>query len=221
MSIRTTFTTNQHRATSITNELILDSTITELKFDTNLNGKILLSNVARSWLVNQSAGGYKLISLASGVDATDAVNMSQLTNGLALKLDKTQLMTYGAGDQQIDWASVNNDTLIPTIEAVKRYFSTTSVAIVGEELPGGAMDGVNMEYTLAQTPMTGSVVLYLNGIRLKYGLTHDYTVSGSTITMTYPPLSTDLFVATYTYSGAAGGATVISFSTVIDFGHVN
>jgi hypothetical protein len=145
MAVRTTFTTQQHRLGSITNNLIADSTISELKFDTNLNGKILLSNIARSWLVNQSAGGYKLINLATGVDSTDAVNLAQLNNALDLKLDRTQLLTNDVGPQQINWATAG-DGDIPSALAVKNYFTNSAVIIVSEEEPSGLINGSNVTY---------------------------------------------------------------------------
>lgn len=217
MAVRTTFTTQQHRLGSITNNLIADSTISELKFDTNLNGKILLSNIARSWLVNQSAGGYKLINLATGVDSTDAVNLAQLNNALDLKLDRTQLLTNDVGPQQINWATAG-DGDIPSALAVKNYLTSSSVVIVSEETPSGSINGTNMEFVLSHLPISGSVVLYMNGVRLRYGFDADYTISTQTITMVYPPEVGDQLVATYTYSSSGGESIIVSFTQVIDFG---
>ena len=49
------------------------------------------------------------------------------------------------------------------------------------ETPSGTIDGMNATFTLAATPVTGTVKLWLNGLLLKVS-TH-YTISGSTITM--------------------------------------
>lgn len=48
------------------------------------------------------------------------------------------------------------------------------------EIPTGAINGINAAFTLAYTPKTGSVHLFLNGVRQR--LTTDYTVAGNTIT---------------------------------------
>lgn len=49
------------------------------------------------------------------------------------------------------------------------------------ETPSGTINGSNPTFTLAATPVAGSVRLYRNGLRLK--ATVNFTISGSTITM--------------------------------------
>lgn len=217
MSVRATFTTNQHRLGSITNNLIADSTISELKFDTNLNGKILLSHIARAWQVNQTAGGYKLINLATGVDANDAINVAQFTNALALKLDKTQLLTHDVGTQQINWGTAGDNDIASAL-AVKHYLTNSSVIIVNEEEPAGTINGVNQSFQLSHLPISGSVILYLNGVRMRYGLDADYTVSGQTITTVYAPAIDDVLVASYTYTTSGNESIIVSFTQTVDFG---
>lgn len=68
---------------------------------------------------------------------------------------------------------------------------------VAEEVPSGTINGSNTSFTLASTPITSSVILYLNGIRLRSGAGNDYTISGSTITMLYAPATGDVLIATY------------------------
>jgi len=69
--------------------------------------------------------------------------------------------------------------------------------IVTEETPSGSVNGSNTSYTLAYTPTSGSLKLYLNGIRLKSGAGNDYTISTNTITMTTAPISGDVLIADY------------------------
>jgi hypothetical protein len=58
------------------------------------------------------------------------------------------------------------------------------------------MNGSNTAFTLANTPVSGSVRLYLNGQRLRAG-GNDYSISGSSITMVTAPVSTDYLEAEY------------------------
>lgn len=51
---------------------------------------------------------------------------------------------------------------------------------IDNEAPAGDIDGVNAVYTLANTPVVGSVKLYRNGMRDKESL--HYSISGATIT---------------------------------------
>lgn len=77
----------------------------------------------------------------------------------------------------------------------------TAEAAVGrfvhDETPTGAVNGVNTSYTLANAPTVGTLVLYEGGRRLL--LTTDFTLSGSTITMTYAPPSGSSVRADYRY----------------------
>mgnify|MGYP000732851422 CR=1 FL=1 len=60
---------------------------------------------------------------------------------------------------------------------------------ITRETPSGAVDGVNVTYTLANTPYTGSEEIFLNGILQDVGAGNDYTISGATITMLVAPLT--------------------------------
>jgi hypothetical protein len=66
------------------------------------------------------------------------------------------------------------------------------------ETPSGTINGSNATFTLANTPIpAASLLLYLNGLRLRLGV--DYTLSGSTITMIAIPQTGDNLVADYRY----------------------
>lgn len=70
-----------------------------------------------------------------------------------------------------------------------------SSAFVDGETPTGDIDDLNAEYELANTPITGSVHVYLNGLRQK--VTDDYTISGTTITFVTPPTTGDIILCDY------------------------
>lgn len=64
------------------------------------------------------------------------------------------------------------------------------------ETPSGAVNGVNKTFTLAYTPADpGKVMLFVNGAIQKKD--NDFTISGSTITMTVAPLTDDILQVTY------------------------
>ena len=77
------------------------------------------------------------------------------------------------------------------------------------EVPTGAIDNSNKDFVLANTPIDGSVRVYLNGQRLK--LTTDYTITGATITLNTAPYSdvnyTDIVTADYNYVTYTGTST--------------
>jgi hypothetical protein len=68
---------------------------------------------------------------------------------------------------------------------------------VCREVPSGTKNGSNTAFTLANTPVSGSESLYINGILMNAGAGNDYTISGVTITMLTAPASTDTILCTY------------------------
>lgn len=70
--------------------------------------------------------------------------------------------------------------------------------VVGET-PAGVKNGINTIFTLAHPPQTGSVSVYRNGLREVAGV--GFTVSGTTLTFTTPPLSSDDTTVDYVLEG--------------------
>lgn len=77
------------------------------------------------------------------------------------------------------------------------------------EIPGGAVDGTNATFTLANPPSGSSLALYLNGLYMLAG--QDYTLTGSVVQfmLAYPPPQPgDTLVASYRIdpsTGSVGG----------------
>ncbi len=69
--------------------------------------------------------------------------------------------------------------------------------IVIRETPTGALDGNNVDFYLANSPMAGTEEVYLNGILQDVGALADYVISGNHITFAVAPLSTDKVRVSY------------------------
>jgi len=76
-----------------------------------------------------------------------------------------------------------------------RIIGASGTATIDGEVPSGTIDDVNDDFVLANTPLTGSVKVYQNGIRLK--ITTDYTISGTTITFVTAPTTGDTILCDY------------------------
>jgi len=63
-----------------------------------------------------------------------------------------------------------------------RVTTVINNTFVVNETPSGTSNGSNNIFTLANTPVTGTLQLYKNGIRQREGATEDFTISGATIT---------------------------------------
>lgn len=104
---------------------------------------------------------------------------------------------------------INSSTTVPIVinssdQTFLKFTVVNAVEVsefVNGELPGGAIDGSNVTFTLANTPEPNTESLYFNGQRLRRGATEDYTISGLTITLAFAPKSnpsqTDVLIADY------------------------
>jgi hypothetical protein len=70
------------------------------------------------------------------------------------------------------------------------------IAVNGEK-PAGAVNGINLAFTLAHVPVF--LILFVDGIRMNAGAGNDYTRAGTAITMLYPLQIGQVLVADYLY----------------------
>lgn len=76
--------------------------------------------------------------------------------------------------------------------------SLTAAKFIFNETPTGTVDGTNTVFTLAQAPVTGKVMVFVNGV-LQKGASNDYSIAGSTITFLSGsiPATGDFVTTTY------------------------
>jgi hypothetical protein len=91
-----------------------------------------------------------------------------------------------------DVLSVGSSGVVTLATAVRR-----STSFVINELPGGAVNGTNTIFTLASTPVVGTVEVFLNGQKLFPGSGNDYTVASGTVTLLTAPVTGDRVVTNY------------------------
>jgi hypothetical protein len=70
-------------------------------------------------------------------------------------------------------------------------------SFVVRETPTGTINGSNTTFTLANTPLSGTEVVFLNGILQDAGAGNDYTISGGTITFLTAPATGDKIRVNY------------------------
>ena len=68
---------------------------------------------------------------------------------------------------------------------------------VDKETPTGTPNGATTAFTLANTPVSGSEYVHLNGLLLDIGAGNDYTISGAVITMLTAPLTGEKIRCSY------------------------
>lgn len=92
----------------------------------------------------------------------------------------------------------STDTLTnKTLSGASNTFAQLPIgANIVQEAPSGTINGINVTFTLANTPPANStVMLHLNGLILIQGT--DYTISSATITMTTAPALGQTLYAVY------------------------
>lgn len=72
-----------------------------------------------------------------------------------------------------------------------RVATAIAAKFVIRETPTGAVNGTNTSFVLANTPVTGSEEVFLNGILQEPGVGNDYTISVATITYLTAPVTGD------------------------------
>lgn len=136
----------------------------------------------------------------SDADAVMAVHLAMYDHTNADKLN-------GLADTAFlkhDLATAANDFLVsPAAGTFVKKTLTETQTILGcrwslNEIPAGAIDGINVTFTLDHTPVD-QIMLYLNGQYLAPGAGEDYTLSGLTITMAAPLVPGDRIRTNYPY----------------------
>lgn len=78
-----------------------------------------------------------------------------------------------------------------------RVATAIAAKFVTRETPTGAVNGTNASFVLANTPVSGSESVFLNGILQEPGVGNDYTISGGTITYLAAPVTGDKIRVSY------------------------
>lgn len=120
------------------------------------------------------------IGIVNGVNTVFALKFKPSTLWL---MQGGVFMTVGT-----DYTIVDNIiTFIapPTSSLWAIYTFSSCVPNIVSEVPTGAIDGTNRDFTLSQLPNTLAMWVYLSGTYMTYGI--DYTVVGKVITFTFAP----------------------------------
>lgn len=143
------------------------------------------------------------IGVVNGVNANFTISQAPISvASLIMFLDGTEVSP--AGYSLAGTTVTFNPGFIPVVpQQVTAYylinagFSPASVAVTWEsEAPVGAVNGVNVTFTVTGPVFdTKTFDLYLNGSYQYPGI--DYTLAGTTITMTVAPVVTQTLWATY------------------------
>lgn len=135
------------------------------------------------WSIFSSAGsGVSSVSVTSANGFAGTVANSTTTPAITVSTTVTGLLK-GNGTA-VSAATAGTDYVVPATFVVR-------------ETPSGTINGSNTSFTLANTPVSGTESVFLNGILQDAGAGNDYTISGTTITMLSAPLTGDKIRVNY------------------------
>lgn len=108
----------------------------------------------------------------------------------------------GSTNADTVWLCTSNQggtlgTTAITWQQIPTSAGLTSSNFVDKEIPTGSINGSNVTFTLANTPVSGSEHVYLNGMLQESGAGNDYTISTTTITMASAPATGEKLRVSY------------------------
>jgi len=171
-------------------------------------GPVTVDTTATTWTQDQSGTSYTNgngISLTGTTFAAVGYATRLVTvdsNGIGITDGTPGQMIVANASNHAAWVTASGDVTVSATGAftVNNTSGTGFVKytnLIDGETPSGALNGSNTTFTLANTPVTGSVKLFRNGVRQNVGAGNDYTISGATITMSSAPASTETLLADY------------------------
>lgn len=169
-------------------------------------------------------GTWQATNVAVGFGGTGASTAAGARTNLGLVIG-TDVQAFDAGLQSISGLTTAADTMIYTtapdvytttaLTAFGRSLiddanaaaarttlgitATSTQTVITRETPSGAINGANVTFVLANTPVAGSEEVYLNGLLQEPGAGNDYTISGATITYLTAPVSGDVLRVSYRF----------------------
>lgn len=143
---------------------------------------------------DDTENGIWIAASGSWARATDADDDGEITFGTSV------LVVEGTANAGRTYLVSSADPIaIGTDSITWIQTAAASTNFAESETPSGTINGSNTAFTLASSPIAGSVKLYYNGVRLEAGAGNDYTISGASITMLFAPETGSKLLADYRY----------------------
>lgn len=154
------------------------------EFTLSTNDPITLGSTSLVFVQTGSGSGGTVTSVSVDTANGFAGSVSSATSTPAISISTTVTGLLKGNGTAVSAATAGSDYLAPS-------------NIVTRETPSGTINGSNTAFTLANTPIAGTEMVFLNGIMQEPGAGNDYTISGATITYLTAPVTGDRLRVTY------------------------
>ncbi|MFO7970099.1 MAG: hypothetical protein R6U15_08340 [Candidatus Izemoplasmatales bacterium] len=162
--------------------------------DAEDNLKVLVDDVTIEITGSTGSEGLQVKDLGISTDklADDAVTNDKLADEAVkeanLDVDNAPtdgyVLSWNDTEGKFEWVSNEVDDVVKESD------------VICNEIPSGLINSLNVTFTIANTPVTGTVMVFLNGMLQAPGAGLDYTIAGTTITFVKAPrTNSDLYVS--------------------------
>lgn len=127
---------------------------------------------------------------------------------LGSSISFAQLLTYNQG------VVLSNPSSVYLSQAAVAALILQTTQSIYEEIPAGAVDGVNQTFTLSRIPVVGSDLVFLDGVKqLRVAApgtagTESYSINGATITHYLPPQVGSVLSVNYRVASGLVGTNI-------------
>ena len=195
-------TTQGNSAWSVTNDAAITLGTTAIVFTQVAGGSLYVAGAGLTLsgsTFNVVAADTSLTVNADNINVRLADASLEVSSGLRVKTGTAGQVYIANGSGVLTPTSLSGDiTAVSSSGAVtvaSTLFRTANFVV--RETPSGLVNGSNVTYVLANTPVSGTEELYLNGIQQEPGAGNDYTISGATITFPSAPSTGDKIRVSY------------------------
>lgn len=195
-------TTQGNSAWSVTNDAAITLGTTALVFTQVAGGSLYVAGAGLTLsgsTFNVVAADTSLTVNADSVQVRIADASLEVSSGLRVKAGTAGQVYIANGSGVLTPTTLSGDiTAVSSSGAVtvaSTLFRTANFVV--RETPSGLVNGSNVTYTLANTPVTGTEQLYLNGIQQEPGAGNDYTIAAAVITFLSAPVTGDKIRVSY------------------------
>ena len=136
------------------------------------------------YLTAGGTGTVTTVSVATSNGFQGSVATATTTPVITIQTSLSTGVIKSNGSNQFVLATAGTDYLAPS-------------DLVVREVPSGTINSSTTSFSLANTPISGSEMIFQNGLLLIAGSGKDYTISGGTLTFTTAPATGDTLLATY------------------------
>jgi len=178
------------------------------------DGKVTVTLDGTNNEIDLAIGAGSLVN--ADISTSAAIARSKLASGTAHRV-----VVNDASGVMIDAAAITaSRALISNADGIPTHSSVTSTELgyvsgvtsaiqtqlngklsgsnlIVRETPSGAVNGSNVTFVLASTPVSGTELVFLNGLLQEPGSGNDYTISGDTITFETAPDTGDRIRVNY------------------------